>query len=137
MSVFLSPVGLAAAPTANTAAFLATFKEKLCRTVCVTSTNQPQATVSFRNEQPVLNGNTVFVPIVATITLVTPGCGCNAHTQVINERFVVAFQGQTAFPASVTVNQEGLIQGFIKVVCGKSGCYAINASLSVAITPAA
>ena len=42
-----------------------------------------------------------------------------------------------ALPASVTVNQEGLIQGFIKVVCGKSGCYAINASLSVAITPAA
>lgn len=63
--VTLSPVGLAAAPVANQAAFLATFKEKLCRCVCATSTNQPFATVSYRNETPVLNGTTVFVPIVA------------------------------------------------------------------------
>lgn len=136
MSVFLSPVGLAAAPTANTVALLATFKEKLCRVVCATSTNQPQATVTYRYEQPVLNGNTVFVPIVATVTLVTPGCGCNAQTQVINERFVVAFEGQTALPTTVTINQEGTVQGLVKVVCGKSGCYAVNSALSVAITPA-
>lgn len=53
--VTLSPVGLAAAPVANQAAFLATFKEKLCRCVCATSTNQPFATVTYRNETPVLN----------------------------------------------------------------------------------
>ena len=104
MSVFLSPVGLAAAPTANTVALLATFKEKLCRVVCATSTNQPQATVTYRYEQPVLNGNTVFVPIVAT--------------------------------TAVTINQEGTVQGLVKVVCGKSGCYAVNSALSVTITPA-
>lgn len=62
--VTLSPVGLAAAPVANQVAFLATFKEKLCRCVCATSTNQPFATVSYRNETPVLNGTTVFVPIM-------------------------------------------------------------------------
>ena len=45
--VTLSPVGLAAAPVANQAAFLATFKEKLCRCVCATSTNQPFATVTY------------------------------------------------------------------------------------------
>ena len=60
--VTLSPVGLAAAPVANQAAFLATFKERLCRCVCATSTNQPFATVTYRNETPVLNGTTVFVP---------------------------------------------------------------------------
>lgn len=48
--VTLSPVGLAAAPVANQAAFLATFKEKLCRCVCATSTNQPFATVTYRND---------------------------------------------------------------------------------------
>lgn len=67
--VTLSPVGLAAAPVANQVSFLATFKEKLCRCVCVTSTNQPFATVTYRNETPVLNGTTVFVPIVATTFL--------------------------------------------------------------------
>ena len=41
--VTLSPVGLAAAPVANQAAFLATFKEKLCRCVCATSTNRQLA----------------------------------------------------------------------------------------------
>lgn len=100
------PVGLAAAPVANQVSFLATFKEKLCRCVCATSTNQPFATVTYRNKTPVLNGTTVFVPIVATITITTPNaCKCQAKTQVINERFVVAFQGRTALPTSVTINQ--------------------------------
>lgn len=99
--VTLSPVGLAAAPVANQVSFLATFKEKLCRCVCATSTNQPFATVTYRNETPVLNGTTVFVPIVATITITTPNaCKCQAETQVINEWFVVAFQGRTTLPTS-------------------------------------
>ncbi len=106
--VTLSPVGLAAAPVANQAAFLATFKEKLCHCVCATSTNQP----------------------FATITITTPNaCKCQAETQVINERFMVAFQGITTLPASVTIAQLGMTQGLIKIVCGKSNCYAINSSL--------
>lgn len=131
--VTLSPVGLAAAPVANQVSLLATFKEKLCRCVCATSSNLPQATVAYRYETPTLDGTTVFVPIVATITIVTPGCGCNATTQVINERFVVAFQGATALPASVTITPVGTTQGLIKIVCGKSNCYAINSSLTVSI----
>lgn len=132
--VTLAPVGLAAAPVANQVSLLATFKEKLCRCVCATSSNLPQATVSYRYETPVLNGTTVFVPIVATVTIITPGCGCNATTQVINERFVVAFQGVTTLPASVTITSLGTTQGLIKIVCGKSNCYAINDSLTVSIT---
>ena len=134
--VTLSPVGLAAAPVANQVSLLATYKEKLCRCVCSTSTNQPRASVSYRYEAPVLDGTTVFVPVVATITIVTPGCGCSATTQVINERFVVAFQGQTTLPSSVTITQLGSTQGLIKIVCGKSNCYAINSSLTVSITTA-
>lgn len=133
----LSPVGLAAAPVANQVALLATFKEKLCRCVCATSSNQPFATVTFRNDTPTLNGTTVFVPIVATITITTPNaCKCQAETQVITERFVVAFQGVTTLPASVTINQLGSTQRLIKVVCGKSNCFALNVSLTVSI-PAA
>lgn len=134
--VTLSPVGLAAAPVANQVSLLATFKEKLCRCVCSTSSNQPNATVVYRNEQPILNGTTVFVPVVATITIITPGCGCSAETQVITERFMVAFQGITTLPASVTITPVGLTQGLIKIVCGKSNCYAINSSLTVSISAA-
>ena len=84
--------------------------------------------------QAQLNGTTVFVPIVATIAITTPNaCKCQAETQVINERFVVAFQGRTTLPTSVTINQLGMTQGLIKIVCGKSNCYAINSSLSVSI----
>lgn len=132
--VILSPVGLAAAPVANQVSLLATFKEKLCRSVCSASSNQPSATVTYRYETPTLNGTTVFVPIVASVTIVTPGCKCGATTQVITERFIVAFQGSTTLPASVTITQLGATQGLIKIVCGKSNCYAINSSITVAIS---
>ena len=134
--VYISPVGLATAPAANSVSFLATFKEKLCRYICENSTNQPEAFVTYKNETPILNGSTVFVPVVATITIVTPGCGCAATTQVITERFMVAFQGQTAVPTAVTITSEGVTQRLFKIVCGKSNCYAINDSLAVTITPA-
>lgn len=134
--VYISPVGLATAPAANSVSFLATFKEKLCRYIYENSTNQPEAFVTYKNETPILNGSTVFVPVVATITIVTPGCGCAATTQVITERFMVAFQGQTAVPTAVTITSEGVTQGLFKIVCGKSNCYAINDSLAVTITPA-
>ena len=132
--VTISPVGLANAPVVNQVSLLATFKERLCRCVCSTSTNQPQATVAYTNGTPILNGTTVLVPINATVTIVTPGCGCKATTQVINERFVVAFQGRTTLPTSVTITQVGTTQGLIKIVCGKSNCYALNSSLTVAIS---
>lgn len=112
--VTLSPVGLAAAPVANQAAFLATFKEKLCRCVCATSTNQPFATVTYRNETPVLNGTTVFVPIVATITITTPNaCKCQAETQVINERFSAIEETVTGVKGSVDELKK-MMSDFIK-----------------------
>lgn len=138
MAVYLSPVGLAAAAADNSVSLLATFKEKLCHAVCSTSTNQPQATVSYRNETPVLDGTTVFVPVTAVVTIVTPnGCGCAASTQTITERFYVAFFGQTSLPVSVIISEEGMTQGLIKVVCGKSNLFAINEGLTVTITPSA
>lgn len=137
MSVFLNPVGLAAAPVANSLSLGVTYKEHLCRCVCSTSTNQPTATVTYDNEQPVLNGGTVFVPIVATLTIVTPSCGCNAQTQVIKERFIVEFQGQTAVPTAVNIAVNGRVQGLFKIVCGKSNNYAVNDSLIITITPPA
>lgn len=138
MAVFLSPVGLASAAVANSLSVLATFKEKLCRCVCATSTNQPHATIAYRHETPILNGTTVFVPIVATVTIVTPNnCSCGAVTQTITERFVVAFFGQTALPTNVSITEEGETQGLIKIVCDKSNCFAINSALTITITPGA
>ena len=77
----------------------------------------------------------IFVTSLSLVlAYLTPNaCKCQAETQVINERFVVAFQGRTTLPTSVTINQLGMTQGLIKIVCGKSNCYAINSSLSVSI----
>lgn len=128
--VTLSPVGLAAAPVANQVSLLATFKEELCQCVCSTSSNQPFAIVNYRYEQPVLNGTTVFIPIVASISIQSPGCKA---PRTITERFMVAFQGRTTVPAAVTITQVGMTQGLFKIVCGKSKNYVINSSLTISI----
>lgn len=131
--VTLSPVGLAAAPVANQVSFLATFKERLCKAFCITSSVQPQVSVSYTAGQASLNGTTVFIPITAVVTVVTPGCGCEAKTQLFTENFVVAFQGQTALPTTVTVSSVGRIQGGSCVKCGRAFAYTINDSLVVTI----
>lgn len=137
--VTLSPVGLSTAPVANQLSVLATFKEKLCRPFCVNSTVQPQVTVAYTAGTPVLNGGTVFVPIQATITVVTQGGGCcgSARTKLFTENFVAAFQGQTALPTAVTVTSNGKVQGGSNIVCGKAHTYTINDSLIITITPPA
>lgn len=129
----ISPVGLAAAPVANQVSLLATFREKLCQPYCIDSSIQPSATVVYSSGTPILNGTTVFVPITARITIVTPGCGCNAKTQLFTEQFYVAFQGQTALPTSVTITSVGRVQGGACVTCGCAHAYSINDSLTVTI----
>lgn len=140
MAVYLSPVGLAAAATANTLNVLATFKERLCWKFSVNATTQPTATVAYTTGTPRFNGNTVFVPITAQITITTPSnsCGCNPHVQVFTETFEVAFQGQTALPTAVAVEVVGTDR-FASCVnnCGVASAYVINDSLTVTITPAA
>lgn len=135
MAVELSPVGLSAAPVANRLSLLATYREKLCRCICVNSGTQPQGFVSYTYESPTLQGTTIFIPIVARVTIVSPGCGCEAIPQVYTERFMVAFQDYTALPTAVTITSEGTMQGLTNVRCGKSNCYAIYDSIAITITP--
>ena len=135
MAVTISPVGLAAAPVTNVAAIMATYKEKLCRPYCTDSTIQPQVSVVYTTGTAKLNGSTVFVPVRATITIVTQDnrCGCNAHTQLFTENFVVAFQGQTALPASVTLANVGRDVFGSNVTCGRAYSYTINDSLTITL----
>lgn len=139
MAVTISPVGLAAAPVANELSFMATYNEKLCRPFCVDSTIQPQVSVVYTTGTPRLVDTTVFIPVKAVITVVTQNskCGCNAHTQLFTENFVVAFQGQTAVPATVTLTQVGRDQFGSNVNCGCAFSYTINDSLTLSIAPAA
>ena len=135
--VEILPVGLAAAPVDNQVSLLATYKESLCKAMCISSSIQPQVSVVYTHDTPVLNGTTVFVPIVATITIVTPGRGCNAKTQLYTERFVAAFQGQTALPTEVTITSVGQRKIGSSVRCGLMKSYTINDSLTISITPPA
>ena len=86
MAVYLSPIGLSAAQVSNRVSLLAIYKERLCRRVCESATNQPEAFVTYKTGTPIFNGTTVFVPVIATVTIVTPGSGCEAKTQVIVEK---------------------------------------------------
>lgn len=137
MAVIISPVGLAAAPVANELAFMATYKEKLCRPFCVDSTIQPQVSVVYTTGTPRLVDTTVFIPVKAVITVITQTskCGCNAHTQLFTENFVVAFQDQTALPTTVTLTQEGRDQFGSNINCGCAYTYTINDSLKLSIAP--
>lgn len=135
MAVFLSPVGLSAAQVPNRVSLLAIYKERLCRRVCANSTNQPEAFVTYQHGSPVLNGTTVFVPVIATVTIVTPGCNCAATTQVITEKFEAAFQEQSALPTAVAISTEGQVQELANVSCGSSNCLAVYSSLTITITP--
>lgn len=140
MSVYLSPVGLSAAATANTLNVLATFKERLCHRYSVNATNQPSVTVTYTAGTPILSETTVFVPITAQITITTPSeqCGCNPHVQVFSEKFDAAFQGQTALPASVAIDQVGTHRfGACINTCGWASEYVVNDSLTITLTPAA
>lgn len=139
MAVTISPVGLAAAPVANELSFMATYKEKLCRPFCVDSTIQPQVSVVYTTGTPRLVDTTVFIPIKAVITVITQNspCGCNASTQLFTENFVIAFQGQTAIPTTVTLTQVGRDQFGSNVNCGCAHTYTINDSLRLSIAPAA
>lgn len=138
MSVTISPAGLSAAPVANTLAVLVSYRERLCKSYCVDSTIQPQVTVTYKTGTARQNGTTVFIPITATISVVTQNdrCGCDAHTQLFTETFVVAFQGRTALPASVTINNLGRDIQPSCVNCGCAHGIAINDSLTIVI-PAA
>lgn len=133
----LSPVGLAAAPVANQLSLLATFREKLCQPFCITSSVQPMATLEYLTGTPILEETTVFVPVTARLTVVIPGCGCNAKTQLFTEQFYVAFQGQTAIPTSVAITSVGRLEGGSLVKCGKAFAYSVNDSITITITPPA
>lgn len=130
--VLISPVGLPAAQAANTLTELLTFKEKLCGVRL--NGVVPEVTISYSYESPTLNNDTIFIPIVATIALGNVSCGCNSTMKVYKERFVVAFQGYTQLPSSVTLTKGGVLTSFN---C-KQNLAIINNTLTVVITvPAA
>lgn len=131
--IYISPVGLAAAAVANQLPLLVNYKEKLCRAIYVNSTAQPQVTIVYTHGTPTLNGSTVFVPITAVITIVTPGCGCKATTQLFTEKFVAAFQGQTAVPTTITITTVGRKQELSNLTCGRAHSVTIDDSITVTI----
>ena len=139
MAVTISPVGLSTAPVANVANIMATYKNRLCRPFCVDSSIQPQVSVVYTTGTSRLEGTTVFIPIKAVITVVTQSssCGCNAHTQLFTEDFVVAFQGRTAIPDTVTLANVGRDQFGSDVKCGCAHSYTINDSLTITVSASA
>lgn len=59
-----------------------------------------------------------------------------AQPLIYTERWVAAFQGQTALPTAVTIASVGRTQKANDVVCGKARGLSIFDSLTVALTTA-
>lgn len=133
MAVYLSPVGASVAPAANQLRVLAVFKEKVCKPYCVDSTVQPQTTLVYKVGTTRLVGTTLYIPITATITVVTPNGCCNANTQVFSETFVLAFQGYSGPPTvGPTITNLGRD---VQPSCVKCGCaYGVTVNDSLLIT---
>lgn len=133
MLVGLSPAGLATtALTANQLSVTATYKEKLCKSVCrcALAVNSLPVTITYSYGTPVLSGTTVFVPITATIVVNDGSC---KPPQFI-ETFDVSFQGQTGLPTSanpVTITSVGRISHV------KGNCVTISDSLTIALAAVA
>lgn len=137
MAITLQPVGLTAAPVANTVSFLATITEHMCNAYCVDSTLQPQVTVNYTLGTARLVDTTLFVPVTAVISVITQNNCCQAHTRLFTERFVTAIQDVTALPTAITIDEFGRdIQPF-NVNCGIAHGITVNDSLRITITPAA
>lgn len=131
--ITVSPTGLSTtALVANQVSVLIGIKEKI-KPFCINSTIQPQVSVVYVNESPFLKDSSVFVPINAIITIVIPGINGKATTHLYNERFIVAFQGQTAAPTSVTITSTGKTQGGSDVKCCKAHTFSIGDSLTITI----
>lgn len=133
MSVYISPVGLAAAPVANQLSAMVTIKDKLCKSFCASNTNQPNATVTYSTGTATLVGTTVFIPITVSVLILTPSNCCEAVPQMSTQSFVVAFQGQTAVPTTVTVQSVGTNKSIACKNQGKAHNYVINDSITVTI----
>lgn len=135
--VFLAPSGLATTPVANQLALQVHFREKLCK--CLNNQgilSSPSASVAYTTGTPVLNGTTLFIPVLATITMVNNcRCGCPSHPDIFTENFIISFQGYTALPTSVAINTLGRIEGQV-ANCNKC-FYDIYDSINVVVTPAA
>lgn len=133
MSVYLSPVGLSGAPVANQLSVMVTFKERLCEPFCANSSNQPNATITYSAGTATLDGTTVFVPITASIQLLTPSKCCKAIPQMFTGKFLVAFQGRTTLPTSITIESVGTEQSVACIKQGKAISYVINDSITITI----
>lgn len=131
MLVGLSPAGLATtALTANQLSVTATFKEKLCNSLCqCVAVNSVPITITYSYGTPVLSGTTVFVPITANIVVNDGSC----RPPQFVETFDVSFQGQTGLPTSanpVTITSVGRISH------AKGNCITISDSLTIALAAA-
>ena len=134
--VSLSPVGLNVVPVANELRVQAYYKERVCNCCNVNNITAP-VNIQYSTGTPILNGNTIFIPVLAIITVVNSnnGCSCNTQVSTYSESFTVSFQGYSSLPSAITITSLGRIQGITRN-CGRC-YYDIYDSLNITITPTA
>ncbi len=137
MAINLAPAGLTAAAVPNELRVTAIIKERLCNAYCINAEMLPQATVTYTTETPRLRGTALFIPITATVSIVTRGCGCQAKTYLFTEKTEASFSDATALPASVALTVQGSYVQPAFVNCNRANGVQIADSLLITITPTA
>lgn len=117
--------------TANQQSLLLTITEGIAPRVCVSGA--PTFTTSYQAGTPVLNDETVYVPITITVTGLWPTVGNNAITKLYKEQFVAAFQGNSSADVTVTVASEGSTTEKVLFGFEKKNQYSVYESITVAI----
>lgn len=138
--ITILPISPETSPSSDTQSLLIDLREKLCRPCCINSENRPEVAVRYSNGTPVVSGNTLFIPITATITFIVPGCKClqcggnKSTTQIFTENFTVAFQGRTTIPTVVTIRSTGHIENYSDIKCCKCFGYVYKDAITINLT---
>ena len=137
MAISISPAGLTAAAVPNELRVTAIIKERLCSSFCINADMLPQATTTYTVGTPRLRGTALFIPITATVSIITRGCGCVAKTYLFTEQTEVSFSDVTVAPTALptlVVAGSDVIPAFVN--CNKANGVQIADSLIITL-PAA
>lgn len=138
MALNIAPAGLTAAAVPNELRVTAIIKERLCNSFCINADMLPQATTTYTVGTPRLRGTALFVPITATVSITTRGCGCLAKTYLFHEQTEVSFSDVTVAPTALptlTVQGSDVIPVFVN--CNRANGVQIADSLVITLPAAA
>jgi len=128
-----SPVGALSALTADQVALTVSYKEQYRRPKKCRKSTPIQTAVNYTTGELKLSGNSIFVPLIATVTAVYLHCNGCTTSKTYTETFDIAFQGQDITSTTATITRYGTISDVSTSDCGVT-TLLVDDSIVVAIS---